>query len=192
MQLRHDRRGTGVITRPDLCSAEENAYRARLLYVARGYGARTGLLSGLPRGVRWKRAYMNLAELSKVKYINYSYWIELSGGSRLPGDGADGVRSGRTSSGESARGFWNIARKLDRGERLPEMIIVANGRRGPFIVLEGHTRLTALMLARRPPKRIEVIIGFSGRITGWDSIFGRKTTSPSFKERMKRAMGGRR
>jgi hypothetical protein len=43
------------------------------------------------------------AELAAVRYIDYDYWIELSGGTRLAADATPRIRAGATPFGMPAR-----------------------------------------------------------------------------------------
>lgn len=47
-------------------------------------------------GVEWVWAQM-AAELARVRYIEYSYWNELWGGSRLAADAAQRINAGRAA-----------------------------------------------------------------------------------------------
>jgi hypothetical protein len=72
-----------VIDKPDVKDADENEYRAVLLGEFRGYQRNEELFQDFPDDVRWHRVLLDRKDLLKVKYINYSYWNDLSGGSRL-------------------------------------------------------------------------------------------------------------
>jgi len=102
---------------------------------------------------------LSRGELAGIKYINYSYWVELSGGSRLVGDGAERVASGSQAFGVPNQGFWDVAERIVRGEVLPEPILFAVGVE--LVILEGHVRLTAYVLAGEVcPQEITAIVGF--------------------------------
>jgi hypothetical protein len=75
-----------VITDPDLDDDAENQARLRLLTEHREYGTRTGLFGGFPDDVRWQWMAITPAELARVRYVDYDYWVELSGGTRLAAD----------------------------------------------------------------------------------------------------------
>ena len=75
-----------LLTAADLTSPRDNTARRHLLSAHRGYQARVGLFNGFPDDVRWDWVALEPAELLQVKYINYDYWTELSGGSRLAAD----------------------------------------------------------------------------------------------------------
>lgn len=168
-QLRRDKKQISVIIRPNLESQTENRYREKLLGEARSYKTKGhDLFERFPNDVKWKRAYLSKGELLRVKYIDYSYWNELSSNSRLPKIAADNIRKGKTVYGHRNNQFWSIARKIKQRVDMPEIIIVAKDRKSPFVVLEGHARLTALMLVPEMiHKQTEVIIGFSKHIKDW-------------------------
>ena len=77
-----------LITAPNLDDPAENQAREQLLTQHRGYGTRTGLFDGFPRDVCWEWMAITPAELATVRYIDYDYWVELSGGTCLAVDAA--------------------------------------------------------------------------------------------------------
>src|SRR5262249_61252849 len=72
-----------VVSAPDLENDAENQARLRLLTRHRGYSTRTELFDGFPDDVCWEWMAITPAELAKVRFIDYDYWVELSGGTRL-------------------------------------------------------------------------------------------------------------
>jgi hypothetical protein len=87
-----------VVTDPDLDDDAENQARLRLLTRHRGYGTRTELFDGFPDDVRWQWMAITAAGLARVRYIDYDYWVELSGGTRLAVDAAPRIRAGSRCS----------------------------------------------------------------------------------------------
>jgi hypothetical protein len=157
-----------VVTSPMLEEAEENALRRRILDETRGYGRREGLFAGFPENVRWDRVVLTREELAAVRYIDYDYWVELSGGSRLPRDAAERIRAGVRVFGVPNDGFLEAAAALAAGARWPELIIVSAVAEGADVVLEGHVRLTACALASDAvPVKAELLRGVSAHIDGW-------------------------
>jgi hypothetical protein len=73
-----------VISAPDL-GDDENQARLRLLTRHRGYSTRTELFDGFPDDVGRVEGH-NPAELARARFIDYDYWVELSGGTRLAVD----------------------------------------------------------------------------------------------------------
>jgi hypothetical protein len=110
------------------------------------------------------------AELAEVRYIQYDYWDELSGGSRLAVDAAARIRAGVTPFGVPNNGTLEMARAVASGAQFPPLILATTDFGGDhLVVLEGHVRLTAFMLARdRLPPGLEVLVGSSPAMTRWD------------------------
>jgi len=157
-----------VVTTPDLASAAENHVRRSLLTEHRGYGTRPDLFDAFPDDVRWQWMAATPAELAGVRFIDYSYWVELSGGSRLVVDAAPRIRAGVAPFGYPTDWLLSLARKVAAGARFPPLILVTTGPRGAVVVLEGHARLTAFMLARDClPPEVEVLVGSSARMSCW-------------------------
>lgn len=102
-----------------------------------------------PADVHWTRAELNPAELAHVRYIEYSYWNELSGGTRLPIDAARRIREGVRAFDVSNQGFLAAARAVARGERFPPLILAGRDY-ADMVCLEGHLRLTGYALAGFP------------------------------------------
>ena len=151
-----------VVDTPDLSNTQENAYRMRLLAEFRGYRRNAGLFIGFPDRVEWYRAALTPEELMQVRYIDYSYWNVLSGGTRLPTAAAQTIRAGKAIYGQSTQGFLELAKELCRGAQFPELILTAISPSAPLVVMEGHVRLTTYALAPEClPAIVEVIVGFS-------------------------------
>src|SRR5690349_17231806 len=151
-----------VVSDPDLGDEAENQARLRLLTQHRGYGTRTGLFEGFPDDVCWQWMAITPAELAGVRYIDYDYWVELSGGTRLAVDAAPRIRAGVAPFGVPSGWALGMAREVASGARFPPLILVTTGPGDDLVVLEGHARLTAYMLARdRLPPELEVLVGSS-------------------------------
>jgi hypothetical protein len=159
-----------VITAPDLGDDAENQARLRLLTGHRGYGTRTEIFEGFPDDVCWQWMAITPAELSEVRYIDYDYWVELSGGTRLARDAAARIRAGVTPFGVPNNRVLAMAQAVADGARFPPLILTTTGLDGDgLVLLEGHVRLTACMLARdRLPPDLEVLVGSSPAMTRWD------------------------
>ncbi|KOV67649.1 hypothetical protein [Streptomyces sp. MMG1121] len=154
-----------LITRPDLSDAGANAARRALLAATRGYGEDRELFENFPARVTWTRAVLSAAEVAQVRYMNYSYWVELSGGSRRPADAAGRVRAGVRAFDVPNERFVKAARALTRGERFSPLILVGEGHER-LVCLEGHLRLTAYALAGFPAD-VECLVGTAPAMGRW-------------------------
>jgi hypothetical protein len=151
-----------LVTAPNLDDPAENRAREQLLTQHREYGTRAGLFEGLPYDVCWEWMAITPAELATVRYIDYDYWVELSGGTRLPVDAAPRIRARVTPFGVSSDWALGMAQAVADGARFPPLILVTTGPSGDLVVLEGHARLTAYMLGPdRLPPELEVLLGTS-------------------------------
>jgi hypothetical protein len=161
-----------VVTEPDLDDPAENQARWQLLTWHRDYGTRTGLFNGFPDDVRWAWMGISPAELARVRYIDYDYWVELSGGTRLAVDAAPRIRAGVAPFGVASDWALGMAEAVADGARFPPLILVTSGPGSDadagLVVLEGHARLTAFMLRPdRLPPELEVLVGASPAMTRW-------------------------
>jgi hypothetical protein len=155
-----------LLTQADLADETANRARRDLLGATRGYGQGRWLFDeDFPAGVRWVKAVLTPGELAKVRYIDYSYWNELSGGSRLPVDAATRIRHGVSVFGVSNSRFIDAARAVARGEHFPPPILVGAGW-ASLVCLEGHLRLTAYALAKHS-EDVECLIGTAPTMDRW-------------------------
>jgi hypothetical protein len=156
MQLKHDNKEISIVNAPDLSSEADNAYRRHLLASYRAY-----VFDDLPRHTAWYCAALGRDEVTKIRYIDYSYWNELSDNTRLPSVAAKAIRAGREFYGQSKQGFLAVAETLRAGAQFPELIVVGASLDAALTVFEGHVRLTAYLLAPECiPTELEVIAGF--------------------------------
>jgi hypothetical protein len=155
-----------LLEQPDLSNASENRLRAELLGEWRGYGRDGDVFKDLPDDVQWWRAFLNVADLERVKYLNDAYWIEFSGGSRLVRDAATRILAGAMP--DLAAGYQSLAQALEAGIRFPDLILLYNPKEDELVVLEGHVRVTAyvlyLLLSKDTALELSVLIGCSERL----------------------------
>lgn len=170
-----------IIEQPNLHDAQENAQRRSILGAYRGYGMPPDYFEslpldveyldyfeGFPPEVRWERAMLSQQELEQVQYIEDDYWAELSGGSRLPRDARKKILAGDEVFGVSHQRVLQMAEAFRAGAQFPTLILVGKNRGSPLVVLEGHMRLTAMVLAAEClPTELEVMVGFSEQIESW-------------------------
>jgi hypothetical protein len=154
-----------LVTQPDLADPRANKARANVLGATRGYGEDRELFEFFPTAVEWVRALLAPNELARVRYIEYSYWNEISGGSRLPADAARRIQAGVEAFGVPNQRFLAVAGAVARGERFPPMIL-AGERPGELVCLEGNLRLTGHALAGFPVE-VECLVGIAPTMGRW-------------------------
>jgi hypothetical protein len=159
-----------VITEPDLSDDAENQARLLLLTEHRGYASRTDFFEGFPDDVCWQWMAMTAADLARLRYIEYHYWLELSGGTRMAVDAAARISAGLAPSSLHSDRVLGMAQAFADGAKFPPLIVVTTSvGDSDLVVLEGHVRLTACMLAREHlPAEQEVLVGSSPAMTRWD------------------------
>src|SRR5436190_8633054 len=117
-----------------------------------------GLFGGFPRTVSWSRAALTANEVLDILYIDWKWWLRLSGGSRSPRDAAVRIRAGAIPGVDDGPENELIARAAAAN---PELIAV----RAPssyLVLLEGHARLTAYALYPQfLPDELEIFLGES-------------------------------
>jgi hypothetical protein len=154
-----------LLTHPDLCDAEANAARRTVLAATRGYGEDRELFKDFPAQVTWIRAILGAGEIARVRYVEYSYWLEISGGSRLPADAAARIKAGIQAWDVPNERFLRAARALAGGAQFPPLILVGEKRDG-LVCLEGNLRLTAYALAGFPAG-VECLVGTAPTMGRW-------------------------
>jgi hypothetical protein len=163
--------GIDLLTAPDLGSHTENQARRTALGVARGWGADERLFAGFPSDVAWVHGVLDVEELERVRYIDYSYWVELSGGSRRPVDVRDTVARGELPEWLIDMGTsWcgELAQILATGTTLGDLIIVGTPDHDELVVLEGHARLTGLFVGGLQRRlTVTAYVGVSPKIHEW-------------------------
>lgn len=166
--LDQDNRVHSVILNPNFNNEQDNLYRRILLGKTRGYGKNREMFQNFPKDVIWSRALFHKRDLAKVKYINYSYWKEISNNTRLPREAAKKIIKGEKTFDVSNELFFDILSLIEQKERFTRMIFVARNRKSRVVILEGHARLTAYFIAPEYiPKSMEVFIGFSDEMPKW-------------------------
>ena len=87
---------------------------------------------------------------------------------RSPRIAAQRIRAGITAMNRPNDGFVALGARLCAGEALGTPILIAPDRASPAVVLEGHTRVTAMLL--RPdclPDPVPFLIGFAPEVRDW-------------------------
>lgn len=143
-----------LVTHAELDDAGANTKRRAVLAAYRGEYLGTNL-----DGLVWSRAELRPDEVLGIRYISWDYWLEITGGSRLPADGAAYLRA--------------------RGEVLPipngaaPLIVIRARPRARLVVVEGHLRLTALVQhADHMPSRLDVLLGEGRQLRRWQLYEG--------------------
>jgi hypothetical protein len=148
----------------DLSDPVGNAQRIELLKAVRGFHANAWLFEGFPRDVSWRLVALEPADWVRVKYANYPTWVTLSGGTRLVTDGARNIDSVAAEE-DAKKNVKQLATEVAKGTRYPDLIGVY-GDEGEIILVEGHSRATAYVIAQLT-EPVRFIVGSSRNLKSW-------------------------
>jgi hypothetical protein len=138
-----------LVTDPDLADPEQNRVRLAVLHACR-YGYYGDWFYELA----WRWAALDPDEVLAIRYIAWDWWLEISGGTRLPLDGA----------------AWERAHGSDLrvDPNAPPLIAARADPSAHLVVIEGHARLTGLaMHPESIPRPLEILLGESEAIRDW-------------------------
>src|SRR5690349_10252590 len=162
--LARDGRGEDVMRRPE---AADNAYRRAVLEEHRAYERREGLFLGFPRDVDWHRAAFSHDEVLDILYIDWDWWLELSGGTRRPRDAARRILAGDVADVDLAEDEALAA----GAPSAPPLIAVTTPAQRPVVLVEGHVRLTAYAtFPEHLPAELELLLGVSPAMESWSQF----------------------
>lgn len=147
-----------IILSVDLNNANENSARKKLLGEFRGYGLNRELFENFPDEIQWSLCNFVNSDLNNIRYIDYSYWNELSKGTHSPFMAAETIRSGIEIYNLSNAGFVKAAEFIKNGGKLPRPIFLTSDLEH-FVIVEGHFRITAFALAPEYFNNIECFVG---------------------------------
>jgi hypothetical protein len=133
----------------------------------RTWRERIGLFHGFPRDVDWERVALTADEVLGILYIDWDWWLRLSGGTRRPLDAARRIRAGHVP-GVTADEHEPIARGAATHAR---PIAVTDPEHSRLVCLEGHVRLTAYALyPEHLPAELEIFLGTAPDMAGWSEF----------------------
>jgi len=165
-----DAGGLELVQSPDLNCEDENRARESALAAARGW-RNAELFEGFPEKVEWYHGVLQPDELERVRFIDYSYWVELSGGSRRPSDVLPTLRAGRLPRWLTKLGTswcFEFAAQLVTAEVVDDLIVMATPDLGELVLLEGHSRLTAIFVGGLQRRlTVSAYLGLSAEIQQW-------------------------
>ena len=144
--LNNQKISTDIIEMSDLNNTDENFKRKEVLRLFRGYGSNTDYFEEFPNISKWIFAECSCEDIKNIRYINYSYWNELSKHTSSPLIAAESIREGREVYGVSNSASISGLNYLEQGGSFPPIILLTSDKEN-FIILEGHSRMTVYGLA---------------------------------------------
>jgi len=163
--------GLELIWNPDLESEGQNRAREQALSQYRGW-RNSELFGDFPRDVEWHHGVLEPEELERIRFIDYSYWNELSGGSRRPRDVRKTIAAGTLPEWLAELGTdwcFEFAEQLAATGTTEDLIVMGTPDTSDLIVLEGHARLTAIFVGGlQGTMTVQAYLGLSGELSQWD------------------------
>lgn len=148
-----------LIISANLQNENENNKRKKLLGEFRGYGEEREMFENFPTGFsEWSLCSFSNDDFEKIRYIDYSYWNELSAGTRKPLAAAKNIKNGVLIYEVSNDGFLRAAEYIKNGGAFPKLFFLTSDYEN-FVIVEGHLRMTAYALVPEYFNDVEVIVG---------------------------------
>lgn len=142
-----------IIVAADIKSPQQNEVRWQILKSYRKW------LDINFDSYRWQLVELNRGDVSKLRYIDYSYWNELSDGTRKVERAVSNVVKGKIVFGVTHDRFFSVAKAVEAGQPLPPIIAIADSDKDKGEIIEGHLRATGYLLAGQSPQPLRAIWG---------------------------------
>jgi hypothetical protein len=156
-----------VLLAPDLEDAHENECRASLLEGHRAWLRREGLFNGFPEDVEWSLVGLLPEEVLSILYIDWDWWLAISGGTRRSVDAAARIRANEVP-GADVESDEQIAARLCSDDPPPELIVASTPDLSRVVAVDGHVRLTAYALfPEYLPEELVLYLGTSKEMRRW-------------------------
>lgn len=147
-----------LIREGDIKSERQNVLRSQVLGSFRGYPDRK-IFENYPRDIIWKYAAFEATDLSKIRYVDYDYWNDLSKGTSCPVQAAETISKGEEIYGVSNQYYLEGKALLEQGKSFPPLIVLTCGN-DVYLLIEGHCRATAYALLPEAFDGTEAYVGF--------------------------------
>lgn len=108
----------------------------------------------------WQLVELNREEVGSLQYIDYSYWNELSDGTRKVERAATNVAGGKIVFDVPNDRFFSVAKVVEAGTPLPPIIVVSDHNGNSSEILEGHLRATGYLLAKQSQQPLKAMWGW--------------------------------
>jgi hypothetical protein len=142
---------TQIITDPNLSDTSENDWRLKVLKDYRDW------FEDNVYTYDWKLVELAVDDVKALRYIDYSYWNELSDNTHLVGVAAENVKRGKVVFDVSNAHFFDIAKAVETGAQFAPIVVLK--REQGLEIVEGHARATGYLLADNVTKSLQAVIG---------------------------------
>ncbi|HET6310521.1 MAG TPA: hypothetical protein VFH00_05915 [Candidatus Nitrosotalea sp.] len=156
--------------KPNLGDAEQNELRRHIISKTHGFGQGTLSFEGLGNDLHWRKLRASSLELGELLYANrHPAWTALAPVSRKVAEGAANV--GHLFTGDLTNMLvLALALKISESNPVPVLpeVICLQRSDGHLVILEGHTRATAIALeGHRFKKGVSIYAGEGPSVPNW-------------------------
>jgi hypothetical protein len=156
--------------RPNLGDAEQNELRRQIIAKTHGFGQGRLSFEGLANDLDWRKVRVSSLEVGELLYANrHPAWTALAPVSRKVAEGAANV--GHVFTGDLTNMLvLALALKISESNPVPALpeVICLQQPDGGFVILEGHTRATAIALeGYRFKKGVSIYVGEGPSVPNW-------------------------
>jgi hypothetical protein len=154
---------------PNLRDADQNELRRKIVVKTHGFGLGIKSFEGLANDIQWRRARVTSHEVGEMLYASgHAAWTALAPVTRKVAEGASNV--GHVFSGDQTN-MLVLALALRIADSnpppaLPEIICLRRPD-SQLVIMEGHTRATAIMLEAHRMLQVTVFVGASPSVASW-------------------------
>ena len=113
---------TQSITSPNLSDTSENGLRLKVLKDYRDW------FEDDIYSYNWKLVELTADDVKALRYIDYSYWNELSDDTHLVGVAAENVKRGKVVFDVSNDHFFNIAKAIEARTQFAPIVVLERNR----------------------------------------------------------------
>ncbi|MHB8612006.1 MAG: hypothetical protein ACYDAL_06205 [Candidatus Dormibacteraceae bacterium] len=154
---------------PNIRDADQNELRRKIIVKTHGFGLGLKSFEGLANDIQWRRARVTSHEVGEMLYASgHPAWTALAPVTRKVAEGASNV--GHVFTGDQTN-MLVLALALRIADSnpppaLPEIICLRRPD-SQLVIMEGHTRATAIMLEAHRIPQVNVYIGASPSVASW-------------------------
>lgn len=137
---------------------------------------RAPLLDGLlSLKAEWLEGELTIEELKELEIMNWLPFVNLAGSRKLV-DLVQAFQQGKMPPNhhEFAESLEKIKRNFDLVSMKGKPIIVSHSKKSPYMLIEGFTRLSAMLMnileGQSYEREIPIILGVSERLNEWNFV----------------------
>jgi len=154
---------------PNLRDADQNELRRRIVVKTHGFGVGVKSFEGLANDINWRRMRMTPHEVGELLYASgHAAWATLAPVTRKVAEGASNVS--HVFTGDLTNMIvLALALRISDSHSMPVLpeIICLRHPDGHMVIMEGHTRATAIALVAHKVPSVNVFVGSSPSVANW-------------------------